>query len=42
MDRIKKQLDRERSIGKVMIAMILILVMGIVAGTGINKVRKTS
>lgn len=40
MERIKKQLDRERTIGKVMIAMILVLVMGIVAGTGINKVRK--
>ena len=40
MDRIKKQIERERTLGKVIIAMVLLLLMGIVAGTGINRVRK--
>ena len=40
MNAIKNQLTRERVISKVLIAMGLVLIMGIVAGTGINRVRK--
>jgi hypothetical protein len=40
MDRIKKRIERERTLGKVILSLGMLLLMGIVAGTGINHVRK--
>jgi hypothetical protein len=40
MDRIKKRIERERTLGKVIVSLGMLLLMGIVAGTGINHVRK--
>lgn len=40
MDRIKKRIQRERTLGKVLMAMFMLLLTGVIAGIGINRVRK--